>query len=303
MKPKAPETIDEQAEFGYFLDDLKFDIKLSYGLISLLLNVYYCYAYFPQTKTLVFALLDWNSPPHPVTFVDWCASIQFAFYFGTLVGHYYRPELERLILVHGSYVVNGAIWSAWWFLGMQSIKVPGWASIEGKAVLQRDSWSYLYVPILHWWTFLILRRNSLGVYVWDTENRLMHDDKAREVGDTGPDDGPELKASTTGAVLRKPSRLFGMPLYTCYQLWAYLAPVLPLLGWDMVLKPFGPSDLDVWPGTIKVLMVAASATWALKIFYTFLHFQCQCIVWREPFRRGLLINSYGRHLRLGIIYR
>ncbi|KAI9100415.1 hypothetical protein DFS34DRAFT_484624 [Phlyctochytrium arcticum] len=144
--------------------------------------------------------------------------------------------------------------------------------------------------------------------------------------------------------------------YTYHQIWTYTSSALPLLLWSYIIAPkpaahhflhhhinFTPqgslvdnsnlliptAHLPNRPGLFKLALIAWFSTWTLKVFFSFLHFQCAGIVWvhvpsgsaAEPSlrwwsprtwlqtalryrrrRRGLIFNYYEKEVQIGIIY-
>ncbi|KAI8910680.1 hypothetical protein DFJ77DRAFT_104878 [Powellomyces hirtus] len=285
---------------------MTFKSKISYGYVVTFLHCYLCYHYLHRLGASCYSAhhRPWGDfdrlhcITHPVTYVDWVSAVQLVFYTLTLAGRFLHPPFERAVLLYGTYVMNGAIWSAWWFLSSKAIcsSRAKWAPPppppqEAAELQQCGSWSPLWVPVLHWWLYAFLRRYALGLAHWEHENQLMHAETVFATLRTTP--------TRTTPLREKP--------YFVYQLWAYFSSALPLLVWGWVLKPRGvaawqPTDLADWPGLVRVALFAASTTCMLKIYLSFLHFQSRCIVWTEPFRRGVLIYEFEGEVKVGIIY-
>ncbi|KAJ3163081.1 hypothetical protein HDU86_002250 [Geranomyces michiganensis] len=271
-KPSPPDTDEERDEFEKLLNMMTFKSKISYGYVQTALHLYLCYYYTGRI-----------------------ASCRFVY-----------PPVERLILLYGAYVMNGAVWSAWWFLSRKAVCTMTWAphSLAGEAAPSCGSWTALWTPVLHWWAFAIVRRMAFGLAHWEHENQLMACEELATAARAAADAAAGIPIGSGGRRLRR--RLQDLP-YSAYQLWAYFSSAIPLLLWDWLLKPRGlaawqPTDLPDWPGWFSVALFAVGSSCALKLYFSFLHFQSKCVVWTEPFRRGLLIYEFEGEVKLGIIY-
>ncbi|KAJ3142199.1 hypothetical protein HDU90_004472 [Geranomyces variabilis] len=310
-RPCPPATDEERNEFEKLLNLMTFKSKISYGYVQTALHLYLCYYYVCRIAHCRFRPWLFGDRVHclahpPPTYVEWVSAVQLAFYALALAGRLLYPPFERLVLLYGAYAMNGAVWSAWWFLSRKAICETAWTphSLAGEATPSCGSWTALWTPVLHWWAFAFVRRIALGLAHWEHENQLI----AREEVATAARAAADASAAATTTTTRRRSRrrLQDLP-YSVYQLWAYFSSAIPLLLWDWLLKPRGlaawqPTDLPDWPGWFSVTLFAVGASCALKLYFSFLHFQSKCVVWTEPFRRGLLIHEFEGEVKLGVIY-
>ncbi|KAI8823083.1 uncharacterized protein EV422DRAFT_391307 [Fimicolochytrium jonesii] len=301
-----PSTPGERREFRDLVDGLTYKSKISYGIVGWLFHTYLCHCYFrrvilcansPSTWGLITHPMETltSCKVHPFTFLDWISILELLFYTLCLAGQVmYRP-LERWILTYGVYVTNGAVCTAWWFLSRAAVRDAGWRWCPPQ-MGGCGTWTTLWSPVLHWWLFLLLRRRALALAHWEVETLLV-DAQAMARIKIPIGNGFRLQ---TPPFYRRP--------YTCYQLWACFSSALPILIWEWYIKhpapktSWQPTDLAVWPGLVKVVIVTAGSTVVLKGYFSFLSFQNRCVAWTEPFRKGLVFGEADGVVTVGIIY-
>ncbi len=208
------------------------------------------------------------------TFLDLVAMCQFTYYgLSFLTKITGLIHLETSINLHISYVVNGALASAFWCL-------PGNAIVEYPTNYQNVIWK----SIIQWIYFLICNRYYLSLINWENENLLLNDDKL---------DVYE-------------SELFSKPIFfkslksSCHIIWLYSITCLPVLIWEIIVR--FSDRVSIWPGFFWLALISLLSTSSVRVFLNFFSFQYQCLVWIVKWKKGLVIRKFKKHDSFGIIH-
>lgn len=225
----------------------------------------------------------------PWTFVDLVSWIQFVFYAATLFAYCINwKKLERFLYIHGSYLISGALWTAFWFLptrdGLQTWILDGSQSAVKQGL--GGTRNALWFPLLQWCLFVFSRRYYFGIIHWEYENGLIMDD-VQDVEDS--------KVLFGKIVVMEHFRT------RCFQIWMYTLPAIPILVWEGFLKPAHITDLQAWPGLIWVILTCCLSTAGLRVFLSMMNFQYRYIAWTDPWERGLAIRKFDHYNSYGII--
>ena len=128
---KSSKVLDENVDrFGFltFVNRSVIGLPISYGVWTYLLHSYLVYSNFARLMhcpslldadyfyvNRLSTFVNFSCPHRPRTFVDFVSLIQAIFYTSTLVSHLFNfKALERRLYIHGSYIMGGAIWTAFW---------------------------------------------------------------------------------------------------------------------------------------------------------------------------------------------
>jgi hypothetical protein len=145
----------------------------------------------------------------------------------------------------------------------------------------------LWIPLIQWALFIFARRHYFGLVHWEYETALDEDDKKEN-----------KESAMMGSLL-----LFPNLRRYCYFFWIYTLPMLPVLIWHAFLRPhYSPTDLNVWPGALWVLLLSIFSTGLFKIFLSMMNFQYCMIVWMQPWKSGVAFMTFNKENQFGLIY-
>ena len=315
-----PQTTDkDQLKTGFttFISDFCVDIRTSYGwgmycfhcyLVTLLWNrVFYCPATDDQhignrANSWLPVVPVLQCLTRPFTFVDLVGAIQLGYYMIALVGYVAAPQLEEWGAVYLSNMVNGALWSAFWFASPSGgLEFDGWVLLGAGWNDGRYSWwNAAVTPCLLWILYLLCRRNAMGIYRWSHYARTAIQSQEVDLLYAQRSGVSEEKQKPTISDIEAHVFMFEQWLFI---IWKYMCPIIPFLLWKAFVRVCRP-DVDVTenPSWWRLALLSLSCTFSLDMWFSYLNFQYQCLLWLVPMRKGIVINNFDDMYEIGFIY-
>ncbi|RKO83011.1 hypothetical protein BDK51DRAFT_36541 [Blyttiomyces helicus] len=191
-------------------------------------------------------------------------------------GHMFFPRVERLVTVLGAPAVNGAIWTAWWF----AVAPEGgwWLAGGGDGGGGWTSFRAVWVPVAHWWVYMLVRRKYVGLVAWEAEAAVA------EADEVGPRAWPVSRA-------------------TLASIRSYVVAALPFVVYHALVKPAAPAaamGLDVaagGPSLLRAAIAVGMANWLYWIWLSFLNFSNRAVAWVERERRGVVFSVWDKEIK------
>ncbi|KAI9193436.1 uncharacterized protein BJ171DRAFT_269939 [Polychytrium aggregatum] len=227
-------------------------------------------------------------PTSPPTFIHFTAWFQALFLLAVLLSHFWAPRLERLLYLHGLYLLNATMLLPAWILNSKRYG-PGASFAAGL----RMGW----IPFILWWVLLYQRRHSITTWFWELEAKMTD----CIVIERPPNDPSPGYLSTYKQEGRE--RLLGMS-----RIWRISSPVLLLTLWEWWLKPSGylaveTTDLPMWPGLIWTTLGCAAAALPLVVYLSIFTFARAALIWIDPDEsRGVVLDKMGDAMAVGLLY-
>ncbi|KAI8807979.1 hypothetical protein BJ742DRAFT_810270 [Cladochytrium replicatum] len=239
----------------------------------------------------------WNLTPrqafqcaYPRSYFHLSYHVHLLFHLSILLSHIFNPRIERALIVHFLFVVNGSITLPYFFSPSRNpyhttdLNSPQYTNDHSQ--LQFPSFQTVAVPLLLWCLFLLVRRGAVGLYVWEHECHLSDSDAIAR-GSTAQE-----RSMPKGAL-------------NTYRTYCILSPVLVLTLWLLAFRPalasLASADLRVFPGMFWTAACCMFVGFPLAFWINFLTFQYQCLGWTREMYSGAVLLLYEGMLKVGII--
>ena len=227
------------------------------------------------------------------TFIGFISLVQFLFYFMCYACHLlHMVRLERILYIHGSYIVNGALWTAIWFLpepfGTRFWTFDSFPFLPSVDLGFDQVRNTLWIPILLWGLFVFSRRYYFGILHWEIESLM---------------DGLDQEVTFDAKFVYNTPLITTRIRYYCRMISVYTLPCVCLVFWEIFFQSrHSLSDFMHSPSTFQTFLVGFVSTAVFRIYLSMIHFQYKLLAWVIPYKNGIIIRSFQGQVQYGIVY-